>query len=142
MGCFEWLRIFTRRLSAEQQQFLCISLQELHFIAAGAKWVTLRGETPPYKMNPKVAKWAIPYAERILDAGELFRRGEFRDALSIFQSLKRNIPDAAIVLMNIGVCYAELGEKQKAESWLKKSLREIPSSHRRLVEENLRRLQD
>lgn len=59
------------------------------------------------------------------------------DILSIFLDL----PEAAVVQMNIGVCYAELGERQEAELWLRKCVGAIPPSHRGMLEENLRRLQ-
>ncbi len=43
--------------------------------------------------------------------------------------------------MNIGVCYASLGEKQEALSWLRKSVDTMPPSHQGMLEENFRRLQ-
>ena len=127
----------SKGLSAEQQQALCLSLQKLQYIALGARSVTLPGESPKFEVSQQTAKWAVPYAERILDAQELFQRGDIRGALSVFLSL----PEAAIIQMNIGVCYAELGEKQEAESWLRKSIDSMPPSHRGMLEENFRRLQ-
>jgi hypothetical protein len=124
-------------LSAEQQQALCLSLQKLQFIALGAKEVTLPGESPHFEISPQTARWALPFAERIVDAVELFRSGDIRGALLIFLSL----PEAAIIQMNIGVCYMELGDKEKAGSWLNKSVEAMPPSRRGMLEENLRRLQ-
>lgn len=80
----------------------------------------------------------MPYAERILEAVELFQRSDIRGALSIFLSL----PEAAIVQMNIGVCYMELGDRQEAESWLKKSAKAMPPSRKGMLKENLRRLKN
>jgi hypothetical protein len=125
-------------LSAEQQQALCLSLQKLQFIALGARQVTLPGEPPLFEISQEAARWALPYAERIVDAVELFRSGDFQGALHIFLSL----PEAAIIQMNIGVCYMELGDKEKAELWLNKSTEAMPSSRMGMLGENLRRLQN
>jgi len=125
-------------LSAEQQQALCMSLQKLQYIALGTTRVTLPGETSQFEISQQTARWAMPYAERILDAVELFQRSDIRGALFIFLSL----PEAAIVQMNIGVCYMELGERQEAESWLNKSARAMPPSRQGMLEENLRRLKN
>jgi tetratricopeptide (TPR) repeat protein len=126
-----------KSLSAEQQQALCMSLQKLQYIALGATRVTLPDESPKFEISQQTARWAMPYAERILDAVELFQSGDIRGALSIFLSL----PEAAIIQMNIGVCYMELGERQEAESWLNKSAGAMPPSRQGMLEENLRRLQ-
>jgi hypothetical protein len=123
-------------LSAEQQEALCMGLQPLHIIASAAK-VSHSGQTAQVEINQETARWAIPYAERIIDAVELFQRGDIQGALSI----SRSLPEAAIVQMNIGVCYAQLGERQQAESWFRKSAKAMPPSKRGMLEENLRRLQ-
>jgi hypothetical protein len=125
-------------LSAEQQQALCLSLQKLQFIALGAKEVILPGESAQFEISQKTARWALPYAECIVNAVELFKGGNIRGALDIFLSL----PEAAIIQMNIGVCYMELGEREKAELWLNKSAGAMPPSRRGMLEENLRRLQN
>jgi hypothetical protein len=123
-------------LSAEQQEALCMGLQTLHLFASGTK-VSYIGGSSQVQIKQETARWAIPHAEKIIDAINLFQRSDIQGALSIFQSL----PEAAIVQMNIGVCYAQLGENQQAESWFRKSAEALPESKRGMLEENLRRLQ-
>ena len=93
----------------------------------------------PY--NATISKWALPYAEQIRDAEDCFKTGRLQEALSLFFKILEDIPDAAIVLMNIAVCFGELGQKSDAKSFFKRCLEVIPGEFRSLAEENMRRLE-
>jgi hypothetical protein len=53
----------------------------------------------------------------------------------------KELPTAAIVLMNIAVVYADKGDIPSAQAWLSKAIPFVPAERWPLVEENLRRLQ-
>lgn len=84
----------------------------LNGIALGAKIIGGGGKVKS-PISQEVAKWAVPYACRNVDAIELFQIGNIKGALAIFLEL----PQVALVQMNIGVCYAELGRIEEAENW-------------------------
>jgi tetratricopeptide (TPR) repeat protein len=92
-------------------------------------------QTQPFSSD--IAKWALPYAERIRVGGDLFRAGRVQEALKEFLSIDRDLPNAAIVLMNIGVCHSELGDKAAARSWLEKSQQLVPPDLAYQVRRNL-----
>ena len=95
-------------------------------------------QTQPF--SSEIAKWALPYAQRIRAGGDLFREGHLPEALQVFLSIRDDLPTAAIVLMNIGVCYAELGDKPAARRWLETSLQVVPAEFEYQVRQNLSRL--
>jgi hypothetical protein len=95
-------------------------------------------KTEPFSSD--VAAWALAYAQRIQAGGALFRGGRIQEALAEFMSIHQDLPTAAIVLMNIGVCHGELGDEGAARSWLERSQRFVPTEFAHQVHSNLSRL--
>jgi hypothetical protein len=124
--------------SEEREIALSLSLQKLHLMAAGARVTGLSDDASVDVVSAEMARWAVPHVERITEAERLFAAGDTGGALSMFLSL----PQAAIVQMNIGVCYAELGDTRNAAHWLGKSAQCAPARLRPRVEENLRLLEE
>ena len=136
-------------LSLAQQGALFAPPSHLKFLSLGLGDAGVLGVTSPrlegglintQPFSSDVAKWALPYAQRNRVGGDLFREGRFQEALQEFMSIYRDVPTAAIILMNIGVCYSELGDKSTARSWLEKSLRLVPPDFEYQVRQNLSRL--
>lgn len=137
-------------LSSTQQAALFSPPRHLHLLSLGFGDQGGLGVTSPrleggfIKTQPftsDVAKWALPYAQRIRVGGDLFREGRFQEALQEFMAIYQDLPDAAIVLMNVGVCHSELGDISTARSWLEKSLQFIPPDFEYQVHQNLSRLE-
>ena len=76
----------------------------------------------------------------IRSATDDFKNGEIEKALRKFLRIHRRLPNAAVVLMNIGVCYGDMGKKSEAQDWLERARTVAPSEHKPLLEENIRRL--
>jgi Flp pilus assembly protein TadD len=133
-------------LSAEQQTALFLGIPALESIVAlrpstYSGFDKRIGAVVMLEMSPEVAKWAIPYAERIREAEELFKTNRITEAIAKFEEIQSLIPNAAIVLMDMGVCHAEIGDRSAALSWLNKAFQVAPSEYKALIQENLRRLQ-
>jgi tetratricopeptide (TPR) repeat protein len=133
-------------LSTEQQTALFLTATELWLFEGGLKGVAgfdrRSGTIVEFEVSPEVAKWAIPYAKSIREAEGLFKANRIAQALAKLEEIRSLIPNAAIVLMDIGVCYAEIGNKALAQQWLDEALQLAPSEfHKGLIRENLRRLQ-
>lgn len=138
-------------LSQTQQIALFAPVSHLEVLSLGLGNAGILGITSPRSkggfiqtqpFSSEVAKWALPYARRIRAGGDLFRAGKFQQALDIFLSIYQELPEAAIILMNIGVCYAELGDRETALFWLKKSQHVIPPDYEYQVSQNLSNLGD
>lgn len=131
-------------LSPEQQAALFVSHTNLQLFASGLQGLagidTRTGSLVSVEMTADTAEWAIPYAKRIRDAEALHRGGDISGALSAFQRLQSDLPTAAVVLMNIAVCHADLGDPVAAERWLSAAILHSPPDRRPLLEENRRRL--
>jgi len=131
-------------LSTEQQKSLFINPTNLNLFASGLRSMTgIEKETGVLRsveISPKVAKWAIPFAERIREAEGLCKERKIVDALTRFRELEDQIPGAAMLLMDIGVCYAETGNTRSAESWFRKAWQTAPDEFRDRVKANMDRL--
>ena len=131
-------------LSAEQQKALFIGPTNLNLFASGLLGMTgLEKETGALRsveISPEVAEWAIPFAQRIREAEGLFRGRKIVDALTLFKELEDQIPGAAMLLMDIGVCYAEIGNTRAAETWFRKAWQSAPDEFRDRVRANMDRL--
>jgi len=92
-------------------------------------------------VSQETAQWAFPWATRIFHAEEHFKDGDVLEALFKFKEIQASLPDAAVVLIKIGLCYAELGHHSQARSWLEDSLLTVPPEHREFVEGKLRQLE-
>ena len=101
-----------KSLSNEEQSALFCSLRELRLFASGLKSVAgfdvRSGDFISYQASPEIAEWAIPYATRIKEGEDLFQIGENEKAINKFKEILAELTNACIVMMNIGVCYAEL----------------------------------
>lgn len=53
--------------------------------------------------------------EKVDQAVELYNKGEYQKAIDMFSSVLENCPDNAEVYNNIALCYANLGDFEKAE---------------------------
>jgi len=127
----------TPALSEEQQKALFLRLSVLYKLASGT---IMEGTGSPYSapVSAQVAQWAVPYAERIRHAEGFARQdGDFDKAIAEFLDLQRVLPTAALVLMNIGVCYGEKKQDTEARSWLKKALQYVPREYEHIIEQNL-----
>jgi ribosomal protein L40E len=92
------------------------------------------------KIDGKVAEWALPFSERITSASRSFREGRGAAALKEFFEMSKILPTAAVILMNMGVCAAAIGEKEKAKQFLQWSLQNVPAEFRHIVTRNLAQL--
>lgn len=130
----------TRFLSEEQQKALFLKLSVLYKIASES--IESNSNSPSLtSISAQVARWALPYAERIRHAEAFCRQDrDFDKALSEFLNLTRVLPTAAIVLMDIGVCFSEKMQDEKAKYWLKKALQYVPQEYERSVQQNLDRI--
>ena len=138
-------------MSSAQQAALSAPPSHLRLLSLGLGDVGVSGVTSPRleggfietePLSSDVAKWALPYAQRLRVGGDLFRKGRVQEALREFMSIHRDLPDAGIVLMNIGVCHAELGDASAARSWLEKSQWLVPPRYQDQVRQHLSRLDD
>ncbi len=53
--------------------------------------------------------------DKINKALELFKKGEYKEAIDVFSSVLETEGDNAEIYNNIGLCYANLGDDEKAE---------------------------
>jgi len=144
LGWLSWKKK-ANALSLTQQAALFAPVRHLELLSLGLGNYGLKGITAPctdggiIKTQPfpaDVAKWAFPYAQRIHNAENFFKDGKLKQALKEFQKIEKEIPDAAIIIMNIGVCYGELGKRSLAKNYLRRCLLVVPEEHRHLVVKN------
>jgi len=132
------------RLSADQQKALFVSVTNLELFAHGLLGLSgveeNTGVLRSVEIPQNVASWAVPFAKRIRQAEELCGARKFMDALTQFKELQESIPDSAILLMDIGVCYAEIGNKGAAEAWFRKAFLSVPKEYTDRVDANIERL--
>jgi hypothetical protein len=126
------------KLSHDQQLALFLPPVMLRGLAFSAAGVMFNGVF--VKIDEKIANWALPYSERITSASRSFREGQVSEAFQEFFDLAKIMPDAAVVLMNMGICMAATGDKEKAKKFLQWSLRYIPEEFKHLVTNNLSQL--
>lgn len=93
------------------------------------------------KIDQTIAEWALPFSERITSASKSFREGRITEAFQEFSNMSKILPTAAIILMNMGVCAASVGEKEKAKDFLRWSLQYVPAEFKNMVLSNLTKLQ-
>jgi tetratricopeptide (TPR) repeat protein len=134
----------TQQLTHDQQLALCISPRHLLLYSYGARGIIGTEKNSDEimsipKINKDIAKWAIPYAKSIQKAEELYKKGNIEEAISIFQSLNQEIPNAAIVLLDLGVCYSE-NNIGKGREYLEKAKAISPKYLLDRIMENIIRL--
>lgn len=118
-------------LTPEQQKAMWLDPLTLELLSSSSAVFTLGASgVSEQQVSPEVATWAKPLVDSIQEADALARNGHYEEAIMIYRQVLKKAPDAAIVLMSIGSCYANLGVKETALIWFRRALKAAPSNER------------
>jgi tetratricopeptide (TPR) repeat protein len=113
-------------LTLERQRGLYLREYMLQMFEAGIISIKSEKTGEILSISPETAQWAIPYSRRIASAREYFFKKNFKAALEAYHKILKELPDAAIILNDLGVCHGEMGNNELAYTYFKKSLAYAP----------------
>ncbi|HDJ23399.1 MAG TPA: tetratricopeptide repeat protein [Candidatus Aminicenantes bacterium] len=90
------------------------------------------GRNPEVKVNLKKVEGLVitdELKELLTEGNNLYNQGQYQEAISIYQKILGQFPDAYVINKNIGNAYFQLEDYDQAEEYYKKVLEKDPNNN-------------